>query len=1258
MTLTGLSMSREGTKPVAGRANINIHNTATDDHGDDGPSVGVTATVLRPSRRALHRRAVKRYNDKQKKEESKRLAEERDQKLLDVVGKVGDRTCGESASNVISSVSVVDKPRRVGGGGDREAGKHVLMGKWEFDFFFRTLPSELLRTCKDSSDVGNSPSQHQLQEVTPVPNPSSSGLYAEEEQSLVVISEGDRERPFRGSMPLKASAQSGALRGSFVRRVEGVPPLPMPLPLASGTDLDQPPWNYLVPDPMYNVHQYVPGFGRDEGAAKRSLLSCAVREWRGGEDRVLVLSTGEALRSVFRASYSDDRTLVLQVRRVGPTLLVDTHGEEVMRSGVRDMRMKSLLGKALYRILGGTITKQHMEGVSASNPSGQGVVALPMHRIGSANLTKHVHELSRYSHILHWEIGAMDALVGVDTPVVIDGRDNTEHVLSLRDTSIPTTPEESQHEALNTWFEATLANVPHVGVYVHHDGIVQRYEVRKAQEMLGLVERRMAATAMNFTTTVLQWLMTQCKKDGATYAVIQNYETGALEVYECFTDDHLERFLPEDGTVSDDEVRDSGSAATKKQAEEESRQREENERLNWGLATMCFRMGMHLKDSVDKAPDALSLLLRSFAVYFMQRRRVEEACPHICDILKVLPDLVGLVIRNKKAALEGEGGIIQLPEICREVFITCGRFGIRLQESVVDESLPLPTRRSLLQCLLPCSAALCVCVVCAIEQFCVERATYLRLKAGCGKSSDVHIHSLVAKDLLQVVVEGLLRLENMKVAVASGMELVHCVPACDVVKEHALIDTKTDIIDITPLVKTLWELYADVVLLAMSDPTPFTANVLVELSRRIKTREELRSEVADIPGAIGTSAVGESVLTWLSSITYDIVSLSYTALRFITKVGVQSKRLLAKTSQVYYHVGHHYLLTDRYTKALDSLHRAQSLFKVAEDAVVDSSLGERCTSSTAVTLKDVRYSLGETFLRMANLKLRLTSPTVTNTLQQPLAMGDTRPLSPEEDSFYRQAVDHFTHCEAREKLAFALRMYACRQISHIISSGHQGDGPKGRNICSMLRRASELTGCGAPLQWEVLRLFSCTAPHGALQRWSEELHHQWGDSAVSMGAGVPKELSGTVHPLEFQLQMALVAVGLSDTKGVREHRSLGFARSWAVYLTVALKGVQAAYDPTIEALLNSLTPWKVGCAHEWVYRNSLSISLRGAVAVARMLVGNKAIGAKSLCSLLGDMLNKLDERRNAKAVAACNGNCYSLQAIPALIQALESVTGW
>ncbi|KAH8607812.1 hypothetical protein ERJ75_001327900 [Trypanosoma vivax] len=553
-----------------------------------------------------------------------------------------------------------------------------------------------------------------------------------------------------------------------------------------------------------------------------------------------------------------------------------------------------------------------------------------------------------------------------------------------------------------------------------------------------------------------------------------------------------------------------------------------------------------------------------------------------------------------------------------------------------------------------------------MEQFIVERRLYQQLKATNGKDSNVRIHSLITKDLLQVVVEGLVRLEKMRDAVNSGVKTIQCCDGVDNVGKHALVDAKMGSMDSTPLEKALWELYADIVLLAMSDRTPFTANVLVELSRRIREREERRAAIAaSASSVVGTpvaiSPAVDSALSWLSAITPDVVSLSFTALKYLAKAGNKHKRLQAKTAQVYYYVGQHYLSTDRYTKALESLHRAQSFYKAVGTEECDEVFGMYSVSST-ITLKDVRYSLGEVFLRMAHLKSNIV-PTAKISMDHVVAMGDVRPLSPEEDSFYRQAVDHFSHCEAPERLASALLVYGGRQIAHIASCGQQEDAAKGRNIYSLLRRVCELDNQKtAALEWEVLRLCSSTAPYGALQRWAEDVHQQWGGASALSDEGASNKLLLAVHPLEYELQMALVSVSLLEVKrNVKSHKLFALARSCSAYLTNALNLTHEACADADDKVTRVLATWNAQCAHELTYRLTLPISIRCCRALLRTLPGDKGLGTRSTLHRLLEMEESArnvagSKRGKAADVRKCEC-CYSALLEP-LVETLKEMSGW
>lgn len=65
-------------------------------------------------------------------------------------------------------------------------------------------------------------------------------------------------------------------------------------------------------------------------------------------------------------------------------------------------------------------TPMNMNGAIRANPLSSALVA-------------HKREYSRFSQVMYWNIDALELLVGVDVPIILDVRTNTEHLLRLMD---------------------------------------------------------------------------------------------------------------------------------------------------------------------------------------------------------------------------------------------------------------------------------------------------------------------------------------------------------------------------------------------------------------------------------------------------------------------------------------------------------------------------------------------------------------------------------------------------------------------------------------------------------------------------------------------------------------------------------------------------------------------------------------------------------------------------------------------------------
>ncbi|CAD2222593.1 hypothetical protein AGDE_04477 [Angomonas deanei] len=936
------------------------------------------------------------------------------------------------------------------------------------------------------------------------------------------------------TMPVYGEAQmvpANVTGGNIhVRRVDGVPALPMHAPLPAGTNLNIPTGNYLTYDKEHNIHQHAPGFEKDRQVALHSLLRGAVMEWKNTKkDNVMILSTGDAMRAVFEQNYTDDHPLTLQVRRIGPTIVVDTHSS--VPSSVRSRREEALLGKTLYRL-----KAQEEEAAGATEEK---AVALPLERISNSVSDRRQEVVSQYSQLLRWDIDQLEVLVGVDTPVILNRNDGTEQMLKLEDTSQPLTQDELQRDTLNCWFDATLANVPQLGIYVHNAGIVQSFEVKKVQELLGLVEGRIATAAMNFTSNVLQWLVTHCTKEDATYAVFRCFQSDYLELYE----------LPSEkvrGEAAEHDDTSETEAADRPTADEE-----ELRRLNVNLAKMCFGMAQHLyrEGNEEKAGDALNLLLRSFVV-FLQNRELSSSADHVLNSVKMIPFLIGRFIRANANRPS--------PEMLREALVIVGRFESRLRQSIKCTLTEEACKFYYVHCLLPCSAALCVVVAHTMEAYYEEK------KKGTKKSDKTSGQSIIQlKDLLQIVVEGLVRLEHIS-NIAECYEsmdapLAPKPPEEEPKDEGALVNVcpAKKKLDVGPLHTALSELYGDVVLLTMSDDTPFTSDTLREISKRMLLRDTESKEQYS------------TTLKWLGEMTYDTVSLSFTALRFYTKAGSCYKRHILKTGQTYYYVGKSYTRTSRYTKALEALYRSRSLFTASANAPDDDVFGECFITCGMVNMAQVQLALGEVFVRMTDIKRRFNQAEVSLSIAQPLCItSEVFRMTPEEEQSIQNALDAFTEGGWSAQRSTVLTHYAGRLIDNILLSGTRCTIPQFHHMYSILaeaKAASEGEERWAR-EWHLFRLVTVSGGQQCLTKAVRKvvdgaLTH-WAESVEQERTSVLQGTAGTCVA-EVYLQFALVKCVLleHDTQsGIKQNlfHEKEAMRQAALYVIKAVDTYQEA----------------------------------------------------------------------------------------------------
>lgn len=670
--------------------------------------------------RTKHRKEVKRYHQRQLNKQLREEAKARDAQLfLFEHGANAAATEEAEAAAVAAEIGVVVPPKTLK---PKEAARvpkmrdgNAIMTEvpllpleqptvvgaplpllthtnWGFDFVLRKPPSAVAPVTDAASRVDEeAPSELTATNTTtaaaasaslPPPPATTSLVAAPRRVARSVLTpqeyEGGESKPGGNSNLISvleinsgvAPSSTKLLSNAQVQRVEGLSAIPMETPLAAGTDLNRPPRNYLTLDPIFNVHQHAPGFVRDQRVALQHMLATAMSNWKDLYQNSLIVTSAEAMRTIFEQVYVPSRPLALRVRRIGPTIIIDSRATQP--SQVREMRQQALFSKALY-----LMKETHGRDTSAEEAAtaAQMALALPERRlcgVAASDPSLFGANLHRYTQLLKWRIDSTELLVGNDAPVVLDHRTGTEQLVRVKAADQPDSTDAEQQETLRCWFDAMLANVPLVGTYFHCDGTLLSYQVKKTNELLGYVEARMAGAALTFTSTTLQWIVKHCQRDGATYAVFRDFATDLLRLYEIPDMDESTAFVAETEKFFSQSPAPAGASARAKAGSGGANSAAGGaaadasggsyadypsdaphlSRFGLNFGRTCFNIGQHLflEGGVARANDALALLHRSLRVFLPCCATEPVARETIVKVVEMLPALVSRKLRADASA--------------------------------------------------------------------------------------------------------------------------------------------------------------------------------------------------------------------------------------------------------------------------------------------------------------------------------------------------------------------------------------------------------------------------------------------------------------------------------------------------------------------------------------------------------------------------------------------------------------------------------
>ncbi|XP_037907220.1 erythroid differentiation-related factor 1 [Hermetia illucens] len=331
--------------------------------------------------------------------------------------------------------------------------------------------------------------------------------------------------------------------------------------LQCNTDLNMPPSNWLSGSASsYGLQQFIyhsTGFASFRMAHK--FPDCL------GE--VDVVSDAENIKNLLKLPYSPKNAISMMVHRIGNTLLIDEFDlqkyllrqadddwkwlrtfivEHILTSlnekdrnffCIKDksrgaIQRKNLLSKFLYHSL------QHVDtDISNSEPAnttGERPLPLTGPILPEPDIEENVPDPNS-NHVFNrnvvWTFEDIRMLIGTDMPI-FGGGTRPCISLRLRDMAKPI----SVLTGIDYWLDNLMCNVPEVVMCYHLDGIVQKYEIIKTEDLPYLEDSQFSPQVVrNVAQNILAFLKSNATKAGHTYWLFKGRNDDVVKLYDLTT---------------------------------------------------------------------------------------------------------------------------------------------------------------------------------------------------------------------------------------------------------------------------------------------------------------------------------------------------------------------------------------------------------------------------------------------------------------------------------------------------------------------------------------------------------------------------------------------------------------------------------------------------------------------------------------------------------------------------------------------------
>lgn len=279
-------------------------------------------------------------------------------------------------------------------------------------------------------------------------------------------------------------------------------------------------------------------------------------------DEIDVIASSEIIKKLLMLAYNDQSMMSYFVHRVGNTLLIDEFnlhryllwksededwkwlrkfiGEHVLttlkekaipiqhKKTKEFLEQKNLLSKFLYYSIEDSqkVEEKEYEPSYLDNYN----VVLPLPKRGDMEILR--EDNHQYSRTILWDFEDIRMMIGSD--MMIFGNDSRPCIsLRLRDVK----EKINVLTGIDYWLDNLMCNVPEIFMCFHQDGIVQKYELIKTEELPNLSENSKFSPKVirNVAQNILSFLKQNATKPGHTYWLFKSKNDDVVKLYDLTT---------------------------------------------------------------------------------------------------------------------------------------------------------------------------------------------------------------------------------------------------------------------------------------------------------------------------------------------------------------------------------------------------------------------------------------------------------------------------------------------------------------------------------------------------------------------------------------------------------------------------------------------------------------------------------------------------------------------------------------------------